>query len=325
MSVPANAYYAVRADLVLRAQAQFGIRSSLLEAGEKRVLVTAQRIQRGATEDRWGHHAQGVLARFCEFTADGSQPALPWIELVAGHQDYDGEEGISARTGNRPLATVERVTLAPAKLTRALAETDGETADVARVAGLPVAFVSALGDGTWPSVSRHSAQCLTDALGCDLAALTEDEARAPETPRWHAGRYGVIAAAALLACVAVVYSVGRPAPTTLEVWEVVGYWDYDAVDGAFVPEGVVVKNLPGQAFGLSWQRHLEVRRHQDLPPRQRQLWPVEMSTTGKRVCINYPDYPSYNAFIDHDDDALDGVYAFGPCGDRVQLLNAPTP
>ncbi len=95
--------------------------------------------------------------------------------------------------------------------------------------------------------------------------------------------------------------------------ETVGFWDYDAVDGQAVPAGLTLRKQSGNGLGKRWTHILQLKMHDRLRPRNRTLWPVELKRGEKRVCINYPGYPSYTAFIDFADDTHDGVYAFGPC------------
>jgi len=99
-------------------------------------------------------------------------------------------------------------------------------------------------------------------------------------------------------------------------WETVGFWDYDAVDGQHLSAGVVMIRQAGGGLNQRWAQHLQLRNHSQLRQRPRSLWPVELSRKDKRVCINFPGYPSYTAFVDLPDDAYDGVYRFGPCEGR---------
>jgi len=99
-------------------------------------------------------------------------------------------------------------------------------------------------------------------------------------------------------------------------WETVGFWDYDAVDGQHLSAGVVMVRQAGTGLNKRWAQHLQLKNHNQLRQRPRSLWPVELSRKDKRVCINFPGYPSYTAFVDLPDDAHDGVYQFGPCEGR---------
>ncbi|MEM9387993.1 MAG: hypothetical protein AAGA68_23260 [Pseudomonadota bacterium] len=95
--------------------------------------------------------------------------------------------------------------------------------------------------------------------------------------------------------------------------EIVGFWDYDAIDGQAIAAGLILRAQTGSALGERWSSVLELKHHDRLRPRARSLWPVHLKRDERRVCINFPGYPSYSAFIDIDGDAHDGVYAFGPC------------
>ena len=102
--------------------------------------------------------------------------------------------------------------------------------------------------------------------------------------------------------------------TNSDLWIVVGYWDYDAVDGQFLPaNGLVLRNLPGGNLGVQWSAHLELKNHAALPPRARNLWPVTINPAQRKVCANYPDYPTYPAKIDLPGEAADGEYLVSNC------------
>ncbi len=96
-------------------------------------------------------------------------------------------------------------------------------------------------------------------------------------------------------------------------WYTIGYWNYDGADGQSLGQGLVLRQVPGASAGQTWSWHLELRNHASLPPRARSLWPVRIHTGEKRVCANYPDYPSYTAVIDMPGDANDGAYQFARC------------
>ncbi len=116
-----------------------------------------------------------------------------------------------------------------------------------------------------------------------------------------------------------------PAPTPVELpaqprrtvpafpnWELVGLWDYDAADGLQVQHGIVLRDQVGSFGTAKWQRHLELKRHAHLAPRNRRLWPVKISRSQKRVCVDGP-YPSYSGYIDLPGSEFDGIYAFASC------------
>ncbi|MEO0424664.1 MAG: hypothetical protein AAF184_20170 [Pseudomonadota bacterium] len=107
--------------------------------------------------------------------------------------------------------------------------------------------------------------------------------------------------------------VPAPPAETAPASETVGYWDYDAIDGQAIAAGLILRAQTGDALGKRWTSILELKAHDRLRRRTRTLWPVELKRGEKRVCIDFPGYPSYSAFIDFEDDAHDGMYAFGPC------------
>ncbi len=306
----ANPYCAVRPDLVVTAAQLFDVRTSNLEAGEKKLLVTAQAIMQGKVSDRWGHHAQGIIRKFCDHTERPDQPPLPWEELLEDAAIYDGVEGVSARTGNRPLSTVDRHELDRARLQDCMTRANLDAQALGRQCGLPDIFAAAIVDGTWPSVTSATLESLESALGADLKAAPGSE-RSLQPRLLMAGGL----AAVVLAALAFVWTPGV-ADNTDDAWETFGYWDYDAVDGSFIPGGIVVREQPGGGLGRAWANHLEMAAHAELAPRQRNLWPVEVNREARRVCINYPDYPTYTAHIDFPGTSDDGFYDFGPCADR---------
>ena len=96
-------------------------------------------------------------------------------------------------------------------------------------------------------------------------------------------------------------------------WETVGFWTYDGADGRRVPEGLVLIEAPGSLNDESWRYRLELKTHDQLPPRaDRIVWPVYLSRADRQVCVDAP-YPSYSGFIDLPGDAHDGVYDFASC------------
>lgn len=98
-----------------------------------------------------------------------------------------------------------------------------------------------------------------------------------------------------------------------EGWQDIGYWDYDGVDGQNLPRGLVYRPTPGQALGRSWPGYLELRNHADLRPRQRNLWPVRISPAERRICADYPGYPSYAVEVDLPGERQDGLYQVAQC------------
>lgn len=103
------------------------------------------------------------------------------------------------------------------------------------------------------------------------------------------------------------------ASATPEQWQIVGYWDYDAADGQSLSQGLVWKDAPGANLGMNWQAHLELKNHAQLPPRARSLWPVMINAKQRKVCANYPGYPTYSAFIDMPGSENDGIYQLAKC------------
>lgn len=97
-------------------------------------------------------------------------------------------------------------------------------------------------------------------------------------------------------------------------WIVVGLWNYDTADGQHLPaNGMVLRNAAGSNLGQHWVGHLELKNHAALRLRDRSLWPVSMNAAQRKVCADYPGYPSYPAFIDFPGDAADGIYHVSEC------------
>ncbi|HED18030.1 MAG TPA: hypothetical protein ENI74_00810 [Gammaproteobacteria bacterium] len=96
-------------------------------------------------------------------------------------------------------------------------------------------------------------------------------------------------------------------------WQTVGLWDYDGVDAQHLAQGFVLREKPGSGLGQTWKAHLELKNHKALTPRQRTLWPVMMNTGIKKVCANYPGYPTYPVFIDMPGEKNDGIYLVSYC------------
>lgn len=320
-----SAYFAVRPDLVLQAKEIFRIRPSALEAGEKRLLLTAQAIAGGRRADRWGHHTEAVIKKFCASTAACGQPPLPWWELLEDAHQYDGVEGVASRTGNRPLGTTNRYLVDADRLSSALISAKLSPAQLAETSAWPETFVQALLDGRWPSVSQQTARHLEDQFAESIVAPVTGKPPAADLVAVGAlTESGINRPLRVFLALAVAAAVGTatwwwretvptsPATTPLPV-ELVGYWDYDEIDAQHLSHGLRVLEAPGAAFGTQWQRRLELADHGELRPRARRLWPVELHRDARRVCINYPGYPTYAAFIDAPGDDADGVYRLGPC------------
>lgn len=102
-------------------------------------------------------------------------------------------------------------------------------------------------------------------------------------------------------------------PIKVSDWIVVGYWNYDGVDGQYLGDGLETVNQPDSNSGQTWNIHLQLKAHEKLPSRFRSLWPVKLSTSQRKVCVNVKDYPTYSAFIDFTEDQHDGIYTFQSC------------
>ncbi len=97
-------------------------------------------------------------------------------------------------------------------------------------------------------------------------------------------------------------------------WQVVGLWNYDGEDGQHVPsQGFVFRKQAGAALGAAWLGHIELRNHARLSERQRSLWPVMIHMKKRKVCADYPGYPTYPVFIDMPGDVGDAVYEVSAC------------
>ncbi len=106
----------------------------------------------------------------------------------------------------------------------------------------------------------------------------------------------------------------KPSFLTGDYWIVLGLWDYDAVDGQQLPEnGFVLRPVSGSNLGVRWSGHLELKNHEALAPRVRTLWPVSINPAQRKVCANYPDYPTYEAYIDMPGEGADGTYHVSNC------------
>ncbi len=104
----------------------------------------------------------------------------------------------------------------------------------------------------------------------------------------------------------------QPAPQNAVGWEMVGFWDYDGVDGQQLPYGLVLLEAPGSRGPFSWDRRLELVRHEQLRPRSRQLWPVKINREKRKVCVDAP-YPTYTGYVDLPGTEYDGEYLFASC------------
>lgn len=167
-----STFYAVRPELVLRAARLFDVRASILDGGARSLYNKAVALSSGKASGRWGKHQQLVIKQFCEYTViTGSDALLPWHELVDDEMNYDGKEGISARTGNRPLATVQRVGIDIEALQQARVEQSLDLANLALRCGLPLRFLEAIEAGEWRDVAISTAECIATVLGLPPESL----------------------------------------------------------------------------------------------------------------------------------------------------------
>ncbi len=103
-------------------------------------------------------------------------------------------------------------------------------------------------------------------------------------------------------------------PIAVDKWQLVGLWSYDAVDGQQIPsQGYVLLPKPGAGVGQAWLARLELKNHDQLPERQRALWPVMIHVERRTVCADYPDYPTYQVFIDVPGIDNDAIYTVSKC------------
>lgn len=107
---------------------------------------------------------------------------------------------------------------------------------------------------------------------------------------------------------------GQTPDLDANTWHVVGYWNYDANDGQHLAtQGLVLREQAGGGLGHTWQAHLELKNHAALPQRARSLWPVKIHPASRKVCADYPGYPTYSTFIDMPGGTNDGVYTVARC------------
>ncbi len=103
-------------------------------------------------------------------------------------------------------------------------------------------------------------------------------------------------------------------PIAVDKWEPVGLWSYDAEDGQQIPsQGYVLVPEAGAGVGQAWLARLELKNHDQLPARQRALWPVMIHVERRTVCADYPGYPTYRVFIDVPGIDNDAVYDVSAC------------
>ncbi len=103
-------------------------------------------------------------------------------------------------------------------------------------------------------------------------------------------------------------------PIAVDEWQLVGLWSYDAIDGQQIPsQGYVLLPKPGAGVGQAWLARLELKNHDQLPERQRALWPVMIHIERRTVCADYPGYPTYQVFIDAPGIDNDAIYTVSAC------------
>ncbi|MEL7538826.1 MAG: hypothetical protein AAFZ58_13735 [Pseudomonadota bacterium] len=103
-------------------------------------------------------------------------------------------------------------------------------------------------------------------------------------------------------------------PIATDEWQVVGLWNYDGEDGKHVPaHGFVMHTKVGGALGQAWLAHLSLRNHDQLTARDRVLFPVMIHVAQRKVCADYPGYPTYPAFIDMPGEGNDAVFMVSAC------------
>ena len=103
-------------------------------------------------------------------------------------------------------------------------------------------------------------------------------------------------------------------PIAVDEWQLVGLWSYDAEDGQQIPsQGFVLLPKPGAGVGQAWLARLELKNHDQLPERQRALWPVMIHIERRTVCADYPGYPTYRVFIDVPGIDNDAIYNVSAC------------
>ena len=158
-------FYAVRPELVLRASDLFAVSSSMLERGAKRLHSRAVAIRAGKEAGQWGRHQRPVIDQFCDYTqTSGSRFVLPWQELVEHNSRYDGKEGISSRTGNKPLSTVMRLVVDVDAFKRARTVSGLSIESLSHQSQLPPVLLTAIESGAWPDIAQNTAATLAECL-----------------------------------------------------------------------------------------------------------------------------------------------------------------
>ena len=168
-----SAYFAVDPALVVRVARLFEIQSSILEKGAKSLYDKASNIEAGRETTRWGRHKQSVIEQFCEYTTTQGQ-MLPWHELVEHVENYDGTEGITPRTGNKPLSTTTRLAVQSETLKNKRLENQLSLEILAQNTSLPEPFLAALESGDWPTVAQSTAETIASSLSTPREKLFQN-------------------------------------------------------------------------------------------------------------------------------------------------------
>ena len=176
-------FYAIRPELVLRAAKVFNISSSMLEKGAKTLHSRAVAILAGKEASQWGRHQRQVIQQFCNYTqTSGSAFLLPWQEIVEHQSYYDGREGISTRTGNKPLSTVVRLVVDADALRRARDMNGLSIEAFAEANQMPPLFLVAIESGAWPDVAESTASMIALALDVPVSELFSEIGNAADSP-----------------------------------------------------------------------------------------------------------------------------------------------
>jgi len=171
-SITDKNYYAVRPELVLSAAKLFDVTPSILEKGAKKLYSRAVAVTTGKQNGQWGRHQKAVIEQFCSYTQmTGSYLILPWQELVELSMNYDGKEGISSRTGNRPLSTVLRVAVDSSRLRHAREKLELSCEDLSKLTAIPLILLEAMESGDWPEVAISTAQKISQGIETSVADI----------------------------------------------------------------------------------------------------------------------------------------------------------
>ncbi len=257
-------FYAVRPELVLRSADVFSISSSMLEKGAKKLHSRAVAIHAGKEAGQWGRHQRPVIQQYCDYTqTSGSAFLLPWQELVEHQSRYDGREGISTRTGNKPLSTVVRLAVNADALRRARDMTGLSIEAFAEANQMPPLFLAAIESGNWPDVAESTASMIAMSLDMPVSELFAQMGNAANSPA-DKGRsnlntfaFGAAITIALGAAGYVVLQQDEPERTPV----LVGCWQWSNDMRIVVSENKIANNGYGTGpwiateenqFGIEW-------------------------------------------------------------------------